>query len=73
MPAQPFQQQSLAWQRSTRCNGGQCIEVAKTPHGGRAMRDNKLTNGPILIFTKAEWAIFVSEIKSDAYDVQNLN
>ena len=51
----------LAWQRSTRCASGSCVEVAKIDTT-YVMRDSKDPDGPILAFTKAEWDAFVSGV-----------
>lgn len=36
-----------------------CVEVAATNNGGRAVRDSKDPSGPSLYFTPTEWAAFL--------------
>ena len=45
------------WRKSTYSNGsgGNCVEVADLPNG-RAVRDSKHPEGPILVFTKGRVA-----------------
>ncbi len=52
----------LCWRKSTHSNGngGNCVEVADLPDGGRAVRDSKDRSGPILTFTAAEWTAFIA-------------
>ncbi len=35
-----------------------CVEIAQTADGGRAIRDSKAPHGPILFFTPTEWNAF---------------
>jgi hypothetical protein len=49
----------LAWHRSARCGGGECVEVA-----GCAVRDSKDPGGPVLEFSRDAWAAFVAGIKA---------
>ena len=56
----------LVWRKSTRSGGqgGQCVETANLPNGGRAVRDSKNPNGPALHFTAAEWAAFIEGVQA---------
>ena len=48
----------VRWQRSTHCANSSCVEVALL--GSQvAVRDSKEQEGPVLIFTKAEWTAFL--------------
>lgn len=49
---------SLKWVKSSYSGGtgGNCVEVAALPDGGRAIRDSKDRNGPVLFLTPAQWA-----------------
>ena len=60
-----------AWQKSTRSNGaGECVEVATNLPGIVAVRDTKdQGNGPVLIFTPAEWDAFVGGAKDGEFDL----
>jgi hypothetical protein len=53
------------WRKSSYSNGtgGNCVEVAGLP-GGRAVRDSKHPDGPILVFTKRGWQAFVQGIRA---------
>lgn len=60
-------QADLRWRKSSFSNGtgGECVEVAATPDGGRAMRDSKLGDAsPVLRFTGAEWRAFIAGVKN---------
>jgi hypothetical protein len=61
----------LAWRKSSYSNGtgGDCVEVADLPDGGRLVRDTKdHGRGPILRFTEAEWRAFVHGVKDGEFD-----
>jgi hypothetical protein len=47
----------LAWKKSSysSATGGNCVEVAALPDGGRAIRDSKNPNGEMLVLTPAQW------------------
>ena len=53
------------WRKSTYSNGsgGNCVEVADLPNG-RAVRDSKHPQGPVLEFTRDAWRAFVQGIES---------
>ena len=53
------------WRKSTYSNGtgGNCVEVAHLPNG-RAVRDSKHSEGPILVFTREGWKAFVQGIQA---------
>lgn len=53
-------QSELTWRKSSYSGeGANCVEVANLPGGGRAVRDSKDPNGPILRFTSSEWSAFL--------------
>ncbi|MEU0519395.1 DUF397 domain-containing protein [Streptosporangium sp. NPDC006007] len=57
---------ALAWRKSSlSAQQDNCVEVAALPDGGRAVRDSKDQNGPILYFTKSEWRAFISGVKTE--------
>lgn len=58
------------WFKSTRSsgNGGQCLEVARLDDGRCAVRDSKNPDGPVLIFTPAEWAAFTAGVRDGEFD-----
>ncbi|MFC5720005.1 DUF397 domain-containing protein [Streptomyces gamaensis] len=45
-----------------------CVEVAGTADGGRAIRDSKDPDGPILFFTPSEWAAFSDGMSKGEFD-----
>lgn len=56
---------NLTWVKSSYSGsqGGNCVEVAALPGGGRAVRDSKAPHGPALSLTAAEWAAFTAAIR----------
>jgi Domain of unknown function (DUF397) len=60
----------LIWHKSSRsgAQGGNCVEVAKLPDGGMAVRDSKNPNAQMLTFTAAEWRAFVGGVKDGEFD-----
>lgn len=65
-------QSELAWRKSSRSGGssggGDCVEVADLPGGGRAVRDSKNPAGAQLRFTPSEWTAFVGGVKDGEFD-----
>jgi uncharacterized protein DUF397 len=41
---------------------GECVEVAALPDGGRAVRDSKDPDGPVLRFTAGQWRAFLAHL-----------
>jgi hypothetical protein len=62
---------TLGWRKSTRSNGGggNCVEVAELADGGRAVRDSKNPDGPVLLFTAGEWLAFTGGVKDGEFDL----
>lgn len=56
------------WRRSSRCEGGACVEVAFTD-AGVLVRDGKDPDGPVLRFTREEFAAFVAGCKAGEFDL----
>jgi hypothetical protein len=56
------------WRKSTKSggNGGNCVEVARNLPGIVAVRDSKHPDGPVLIVSRDEWAIFVTRVRAAA-------
>ena len=60
---------NLRWVRVSRCDHGQCVEVARGPDGVY-VRDSKLGDAsPVLGFTNAEWEAFVAGVKRGEVDL----
>ncbi|MFI6449997.1 DUF397 domain-containing protein [Streptosporangium amethystogenes] len=45
--------------------------MAALPSGGRAVRDSKDPNGPMLHFVSSDWQSFIGDIKSGAFGNQD--
>jgi len=54
------------WRKSSRSgdNGGNCVEVARNLPGIVAVRDSKNAGGPILTFSRDEWASFITRLRT---------
>ncbi|MFF3438244.1 DUF397 domain-containing protein [Streptosporangium sp. NPDC002721] len=61
---------NLTWRKSTLSgtNNDNCVEVATLPSGGRAVRDSKDPDGPVLSFAPRAWWAFVAEVKGGEFD-----
>jgi hypothetical protein len=62
------ERRDLKW-RKARMSGanGACVEVATTL-GRIAVRDSKDPEGPVLIYTRAEWEAFLDGAKNGEFD-----
>ncbi|WP_239308080.1 DUF397 domain-containing protein [Frankia sp. Cj3] len=60
----------LNWRKSSYSGGtgGNCVEVATLPDGGRAVRDSKNPDGPVLRFTATEWTAFLAGAQDGEFD-----
>ncbi|MEO3811213.1 DUF397 domain-containing protein [Sphaerisporangium sp. B11E5] len=53
------------WRKSTySTDAGNCVEVASNLPGRRALRDSKITDGPVLVCPPSEWFVFLGEVKA---------
>lgn len=52
----------LAWQRSSFCNGGSCLEVADLG-GTVAVRNSRQPVGTVLTFPAEIWREFIAGVK----------
>ncbi|TYB53800.1 DUF397 domain-containing protein [Nonomuraea sp. PA05] len=63
----------VAWRKASYCNGATaCVEVAPLADGNVALRDSKQQDGPVLVFTPAEWAAFTKGVLSGEFDLDAL-
>lgn len=55
----------LVWRKATAstAQGSDCVEVADLAGGGRAVRDSKNPQGPVLRFDASAWGAFVAGVK----------
>jgi Domain of unknown function (DUF397) len=53
------------WRKASRSgnNGGNCVEAARNLPGVIAVRDSKDPAGPVLRFSRGDWAAFVAGIR----------
>ena len=56
------------WRKSSYSGngGGNCVEVARSLPGVVAVRDSKNPDGPILTFSRDEWASFITRLRTHA-------
>ena len=62
---------NATWRKSSYSggNGGNCVEVAVLPDGGRVVRDSKDPDGPKLMFSPVEWRTFINAMRSGTFDL----
>ncbi len=56
------------WRISTRCNGGNCVQVAIL-NGMVAIRDSKNPAQGMQFYSREEWRRFVASVKAGSYDL----
>jgi Domain of unknown function (DUF397) len=57
--------EDLSWFTSSYSSAnGQCVQCARTPEGGMAVRDTKDHHGPVLRFTAARWQEFTASLRT---------
>ena len=54
------------WRKSSYSGngGGDCVEVARSLPDAVAVRDSKNPDGPILTFSRDEWASFITRLRT---------
>lgn len=59
----------VVWRKSRHSNSqGSCVEFAKLPDGGIAMRNSRHPDGPALIYTTAEIEAMLLGVKDGEFD-----
>jgi hypothetical protein len=58
----------LPWQKASASGNQGCVEVAPMRDGGVAVRDSKNTGGPVLRFSRVEWAAFLDGMGKGEFD-----
>ncbi|MET9658335.1 DUF397 domain-containing protein [Streptomyces sp. NPDC006510] len=63
------QQIVTEFKKSSASQGGQqdCVEVARTADGGRAVRDSKCRDGGLQFYAPEGWAAFLDGVKGGAF------
>ncbi len=59
----------LDFKSSSFCGSCACVEVAIDAEWVH-VRDSKVTDGPVLMFTKDEWTVFMAGVKAGEFAVQ---
>jgi len=58
------------WRKSSHSGEEQtCVETAFLADGSVAVRDSKDRSGPALVYTRGEWAAFLSGAKGGEFDL----
>ncbi|MER5970690.1 DUF397 domain-containing protein [Streptomyces sp. NPDC001922] len=59
----------VVWLKSRHSNSqGACVEMAKLPDGGVAVRNSRFPDGPALIYTPAEVDALLRGVKDGEFD-----
>ncbi|MFC6086364.1 DUF397 domain-containing protein [Sphaerisporangium aureirubrum] len=54
------------WRKSRHSGTNEnCVEVADLDGGARAVRDSKVTGGPVLQFSSGAWRAFTAGLRGD--------
>jgi hypothetical protein len=67
MPASELH--GVQWRKSRRSTAeGECVQTAKLPGGGVAVRNSRHPEGPVLLFSDAELRTFLEGVKQGDLD-----
>lgn len=58
----------LHWFKSSFSAAGNCVEVARLPGGGVAVRDTKDRAKPAHVYTGPEWEAFLAGVRHGEFD-----
>ena len=53
------------WRKTRRCDNSACVEVAWMTMGGVALRDSSFPDGPMLTFSRRDWAGFLADLRAE--------
>ncbi|RKR88406.1 uncharacterized protein DUF397 [Micromonospora pisi] len=56
------------WRKSSRSDGGNCVEFARADDGTVGTRDSKDITGPVLEFDPASWRAFTDDVRGGKFD-----
>jgi Domain of unknown function (DUF397) len=64
------EQMNVPWVKSSfSFANGNCVEVAELPGGWIGIRDSRNPGGPVLRFTRAEWAAFLGGARRGEFEI----
>jgi Domain of unknown function (DUF397) len=59
----------VQWRKSQRSTAeGECVQTAKLPGGGVAVRNSRHPDGPAILFSDAEFRTFLEGVKHGDFD-----
>lgn len=62
-------QETPRWRKASASNPtGNCVEVAELADGGVAVRNSRHPAGPVLVYTRAEIAAFITGVRAGEFD-----
>lgn len=56
------------WQKSSYSVQGNCVEIARLAGSYTALRNSRDPEGPVLVFTEAEWNAFLRGLAVGEFD-----
>jgi hypothetical protein len=62
---------SLSWRVARKCDGGSCIQVARSTDRSAetiVIGDSKNPDGPVLSYSRDEWTAFVEGVQRGDFD-----
>ncbi len=59
---------AVVWRRSSRCDAGNCMEVADIEDDQIGLRDSKLPESGYLRFSRSSWNSFLAGIRAGDFN-----